>query len=46
MKERELREHATCSLCRQKIGHTGLPLFWVVRIERFGIDAAMGASNE
>jgi len=38
MKERELRQHATCSLCRQLIGHTGLPLFWTVRIERFGID--------
>lgn len=40
MKERELRQHATCSLCRQKIGHTGLPLFWTVRIERHGIDLA------
>ena len=38
MKERELRLHATCSLCRQKIGHTNLPLFWTVRIERHGID--------
>lgn len=38
MNERELRQHATCSLCRQKIGHTGLPLFWTVRIERHGID--------
>ena len=34
MKERELREHATCSLCNQRIGHTGLPLFWTVKIER------------
>lgn len=41
MKERKLREHATCSLCKQKIGHTGLPLFWIVRIERHRID--MGA---
>jgi hypothetical protein len=38
MKETELRKHATCDLCRQRIGHTGLPLFWRVRIERFGID--------
>jgi len=38
MKERELRQHATCSLCEEKIGHTGLPLFWRVKIERFGID--------
>lgn len=38
MKQAELMQHATCTLCRQKIGHTGLPLFWTVRIERFGID--------
>lgn len=38
MKERELRLHATCSLCGEKIGHTALPLFWTVRIERHGID--------
>lgn len=38
MKEAELRTHATCSLCRNPIGHTRLPLFWKVTIERFGID--------
>lgn len=38
MKEKELRRLATCSLCGQKIGHTGLPLFWVVRVERYGVD--------
>ena len=38
MKETELRKHATCSLCRNKIGHTGLPLFWKVTVERFGVD--------
>jgi hypothetical protein len=38
MKEAELRRHATCDLCHQKIGHTGLPLFWRVTVERFGID--------
>jgi len=37
MKEKELREIAECALCRKKIGHTGLPLFWRVRIERYGI---------
>ena len=37
MKEKELRRLATCSLCGQKIGHTGLPLFWVVRVERYGV---------
>lgn len=38
MKERELRLYADCSLCRKPIGHTRLPLFWRVSIERFGID--------
>lgn len=37
MKEAELRKHAVCSLCRQKIGVSGLPLFWRVTIERFGV---------
>jgi hypothetical protein len=40
MKEAELRKHATCSLCRKSIGHTGLPLFWRVTVERFGVDLA------
>lgn len=40
MKERELRQHATCSLCNKAIGHTRLPFFWRVKIERFGIDLA------
>lgn len=40
MKERELREHSTCSLCSKPILHTGLPLFWRVTVERFGIDMA------
>jgi hypothetical protein len=37
MKEQELREHTTCSLCRQKIGATGIPLFYRVTVERFGV---------
>ena len=37
MKEKELREHAICSRCKKPIGHTGLPLFWTLRVERFGI---------
>lgn len=43
MKEVELRKHSTCNLCGQKIGHTGLPLFWRVTIDRFGLqrDAIM-----
>lgn len=40
MKERELRQHATCSLCNKAIGRSGLPLFWRVKIERFGLDIA------
>lgn len=38
MKEAELRQHATCNLCDKKIGHTGVPLFWRVKVERFGLD--------
>lgn len=37
MKERELRQHGTCSLCRKKVLHTRLPLFWRVTVERFGV---------
>ncbi len=37
MKEKELREHAKCDLCELGIGHTGLPLFWTVKIERHGV---------
>ena len=37
MKEKELREIADCALCGKGIGHTGLPLFWRVRIERYVI---------
>jgi len=38
MKERELRQHVICSHCGQKILAGGIPLFWRVTIERFGID--------
>lgn len=38
MKEAELRKHADCSLCGNKIGATGLPLFWTVEIKRYGLD--------
>lgn len=42
MKERELRAHAVCSLCRKKIGDSGMPLFYRLTVERFGVkvDAA------
>lgn len=37
MKEKELRQHAVCSKCGRKIGHTGVPLFWTVEVRRHGI---------
>jgi hypothetical protein len=40
MKAEELRKYAVCSICRKKLGETGLPLFYKVTIERFGIDLA------
>lgn len=39
MKEDELRSVATCALCKKKIGAVGVPLFWRVTVERFGLDA-------
>jgi hypothetical protein len=41
VKEKELREHAICSVCHKPIGHAGLPCFWTLKIERHGI--LMGA---
>lgn len=38
LKQKELRELAVCAACRKRIGHTGLPLFYRVTIERFGVD--------
>lgn len=38
MKEAELRKHCDCSICGKKIMHAGLPLFWRVTVERFGVD--------
>lgn len=37
MREKELREHAICNLCKEKIGKTGIPMFWVLKIERHGV---------
>lgn len=37
MKERELRDHAICSMCKQKIGASGMPLFYRLTVERFGV---------
>lgn len=39
MKERELRQHATCSVCKQPIGKSGVPLFWTVTVNRYGLHA-------
>lgn len=38
MKRAELLKHATCNLCGKPVGHTGIPLFWKVTVERFGVD--------
>lgn len=38
MKEQELRKVITCSLCGKKAPECGVPLFYRVRIERWGID--------
>jgi hypothetical protein len=38
MKEKELREAAKCAMCNKLIGHTGLPMFWRVTLERHGVD--------
>lgn len=40
MKEAELRQHSTCCLCMKPIGASGLPLFWRVPVERFGVNLA------
>lgn len=39
MKEKELREAATCGLCGKKIGESGLPLFMRVNVKRYGLNA-------
>lgn len=38
MKRAELLTHAKCNVCNKPIGHTGIPLFWKVTVERFGVD--------
>lgn len=38
MKEAELQKHTKCDSCRRPVLASGLPLFWRVTIERFGID--------
>lgn len=43
MNELELRKHAVCSACRREILHTGLPLFWTAKVERYVIDIVASA---
>ncbi len=38
MRERELREHAVCSLCNRRIGEAGVPIFYRLQIDTFGLD--------
>lgn len=38
MKEQELREHAVCSLCKRRIGEAGVPIFYRLQIDTFGLD--------
>ena len=39
MNEKELREKAKCGICEMKILKSGLPLFYRVSIQRWGVDA-------
>src|SRR4051812_19711324 len=38
MKQDELRQRATCAVCRKKLGQCGHFLFYVVTVERFALD--------
>lgn len=40
MKEKELREHAKCGLCPKKIGDSGMPLFYTVTLNTYGLNLA------
>ncbi len=40
MKENALREIVDCGICLKPSGFTGIPLFWRITIERFGVDMA------
>lgn len=37
MKEEKLREISECNICHKKIGSTGIPLFWRVKLVRYGL---------
>ena len=34
MKEQELRSHAVCSICGEKIGRDSAVMFWIIKVER------------
>ena len=34
MKEDELRQYATCAICKQPVGYSGLPMLWKLTVER------------
>ena len=38
MKEKELRECAVCAACGNKIGSSGLPVFYRLTLARYGVD--------
>lgn len=38
MKQNELSKHLKCNGCGNHIAHSGLPIFWRVKVERFGVD--------
>ena len=46
MKEAELRENAECKICNRKLGQLPIPIFHIVRIERFGLDMAAVARQQ
>ena len=37
MRERELREHASCGVCGNPIGESALPVFWTVKLQQHGV---------
>lgn len=37
MKETELRSMAKCGICDKPILQTGIPIFWKLKMQRFGI---------
>jgi len=39
VKEDKLREVSECNICHNQIGSTGIPLFWRIRCERYGLKA-------